>query len=136
MFSGAEGGFHHIAVITEQFDADKKKMESRFQASSSLITNVGAIYYDARKEVGCMFELLETNKLLNFLFLSTYELSKNANLNDYKSTFNILAADISKPKAVRGLTVPRIISLINWADVEGPLADTVDFSSILNPTKK
>jgi len=83
--------------------------------------NVGVIYYDARKDVGAMFELLETNAFLDFLFESTYLMSISADLKDYEKTFNIKPADISKPPASRGLTVPRILSLIQWAAVEGPL---------------
>ena len=130
MFTANQGGFHHFAVITPNFAADKAIMEARYQPSSALITNVGAIYYDARKDVGCMFELLETNKVLDFLFLSSYELSKKANLKDYKKTFNIVPTDVSKPLYARGLTSARILSLVKWADTEGPLADTVDLSKL------
>lgn|GEM_PF-3365272 len=121
MFTSKTGGFHHFAVITHNFAKDKTVMDARFQPSSSLITNVGAIYYDARKDVGAMFELLETNAFLDFLFESTYLMSISADLKDYEKTFNIKPADISKPPASRGLTVPRILSLIQWAAVEGPL---------------
>jgi len=84
MFTSKTGGFHHFAVITHNFAKDKTVMDARFQPSSSLITNVGAIYYDARKDVGAMFELLETNAFLDFLFESTYLMSISADLKDYE----------------------------------------------------
>jgi hypothetical protein len=108
MYSSSQGGFHHFAVITPNFKADQVIMEARYQPSSALITSVGATYYDARKDVGCMFELLETNPFLNFLFKSTYELSQTARLSDYASSANIHRSDAKTDASNEGLTYPRI----------------------------
>jgi hypothetical protein len=132
MYTAQEGGFHHFAIITPDFQADRRLMEARYQPTSSLNTSVGAIYYDARTDVGCMFELLETNAALNFLFKSTYELSQTAVLADYAGSANIKrAADKGTDATPVGLTYPRIASLVVWAAKEGPFKCTPEAQALL-----
>lgn len=123
MFTSQTGGFHHFAVITPNFKEDKVKMDARFEPTTSLKTNVRAIYYDARKDVECMFELLETNAALDFLFASAYDLSKNATLAEYSKDANIA-------RIGGQLTVPRILSLVQWSVASGPLAGTPEAEAL------
>jgi len=130
MFTSEQGGFHHFAVITPDFKADYALMRARFEPSSSLNTSVGAVYFDARNDVGCMFELLETNAALNFVFKSTYALSQNANLADYTASSNIKRSDKNTGVDIVGLTYPRISSLVVWSAFEGPLHATPEGAAI------
>lgn len=131
MYSTSEGGLHHFAVITDKYADDKTTMMGKgFLPSSNLITSVGVNYFDARHtKAGSMFELFETNVFLNFLFDSVYATCKSDGAkNDavYQSQIesNIIKADVTKAKAERGLTIPFLSTMIDWAATEGPLRNT------------
>lgn len=62
MFAPEEEGFHHVAVLLPDFDAEKQRIEGLgFPAVTELISAARVAYMDTRPVLGCFVELYEDN---------------------------------------------------------------------------
>ena len=54
------GGFHHMCVSTEDFEADRKYFEALGYTAATMgrISDLEFAYYDTRALLGCMFEVV------------------------------------------------------------------------------
>ncbi len=59
--SGCEG-FHHVAILVPDFDAEKQRFEQRgFPVVTELVSAARVAYMDTRSVLGCFVELYEDN---------------------------------------------------------------------------
>lgn len=59
MFAGGEEGFHHIAYLVDDFEAEYARLESLGYACATRLyaDGVDAAYFDARRDLGCFIEI-------------------------------------------------------------------------------
>lgn len=71
MYEAGEQGFHHVAVLPEDWEAEKGRYESAgFEAITTLVSAARVAYMDTRPLLGCFVELYEDNAPLKATFES------------------------------------------------------------------
>ena len=62
-------GFHHFAILPDDFDAEKARFEaSGYEAVTTLTSAARVAYMDTRRTLGCFVELYENNAPLRETF--------------------------------------------------------------------
>lgn len=75
MYATGEQGFHHVAILPSDFEAEKKRFEDKgFKAVTTLISAARVAYMDTRPALGCFVELYEDNEALRKTFAGWKEL--------------------------------------------------------------
>ncbi len=69
MIARGQQGFHHVAILPPDFDAEKARFESLgFPAVTTLTSAARVAYMDTRPALGCFVELYEDNQPLRETF--------------------------------------------------------------------
>ncbi len=59
MFKRGEEGFHHLAILSEDFAADKQQMlDEGLELAVELWSGADVAYLDARPQIGCFVEII------------------------------------------------------------------------------
>lgn len=62
MYRKGEQGFHHVAILVPDFNAEKQRFEAAgFPAVTELVSAARVAYMDTRSVLGCFVELYEDN---------------------------------------------------------------------------
>ena len=69
MFPAGTQGFHHVAILPTDFDAERARYEAAgFPVATTLISAARVAYMDTRSVLGCFVELYEDNAPLRATF--------------------------------------------------------------------
>ena len=69
MFAPGEQGFHHVAVLPPDWEAEKRRYEAAgFETVTTLYSAARVAYMDTRSLLGCFVELYEDNQPLRDTF--------------------------------------------------------------------
>ena len=75
--AAGHNGFHHFAVLPDDFDAEVARFEAAgYSAVSTLVSAARVAYMDCRSTLGCFVELYENNQPL----VDTFESWRQAHL--------------------------------------------------------
>jgi hypothetical protein len=69
MFKPGEQGFHHVAVFSEDFAADKQQMlDQGLEVAVELWSGADVAYLDARPQIGCFVEIIAVTPAVRDFF--------------------------------------------------------------------
>ena len=69
MFARGEEGFHHIAILSSEFDRDKADLATQgLDLAIEMWSGADVAYFDGRRQVGCFVEIHGKTKVISDLF--------------------------------------------------------------------